>query len=116
MTDLKTLQKKIRKFNKDRDWDKYHNAKDLAISITLESSELLELFQWKSPKETEKYTKENKDEIAAELSDIFKYSLLLGDTLGIDLIETSIKKLERDSSKYPVEKIKGKYMKYNKIT
>lgn len=115
MTDVKKLILALRKFNKDRDWEKYHNAKDLAISISLESSELVELFQWQTGSEIVKATKEKKNEIVSELADILKYSLMLADNLGIDLVVEAIKKLEKDSAKYPVEKVKGKYIKYTKI-
>lgn len=115
MDDLKTLQKQLRKFNKDRDWDKYHNPKDLAISISLEATELLEHFQWKTTEESERYIKDNKEEVAAELADILKYSLYMAGLLKVDLVKAAIKKLEKDSQKYPPEKIKGNYVKYNKI-
>lgn len=116
MSDLEKLIKQLRKFNKERDWEKYHNPKDLAISISLEASELVELYQWKTGKEINSFTQQNKAEIVSELSDILKYSLILADNLKVDLVDEAIEKLKKDSAKYPVEKIKGKYVKYNKIT
>jgi len=71
VSDIKKLTKKIVKFNKARDWEQFHNPKDLALSLSLEASELLEHFQWKSKKEMEKYIKSDKAHIAKELADVF---------------------------------------------
>lgn len=115
MNDLAKLAKKLRKFRDERDWKKYHTPKDLAISVSLEASELLEHFQWKTPQEAEKYVKEHKDKVAEELADVFNYVVALADTVGIDILDEAHKKLEKNSAKYPIEKIKGNYRKYTEI-
>ncbi len=116
MKDPALLVKKLNKFRDERDWKRYHTPKDLAVSMTLEAAEVLEHFQWKSDKEIEKYVREHRDDIAEELADVLKYLLQLAHDIGVkDMVDVAIKKLERDAKKYPIEKIKGKYIKYTKL-
>ena len=115
MTEIKKLTKRIVDFRDARDWKQFHNPKDLAISLNLEASEVLEHFQWKSEKEIEKYIKTNKDEIAEELADVLNYLLLTAHDLNIDLVDALNKKIDKSESKYPVEKAKGTHTKYNKL-
>ncbi|SHK37181.1 nucleotide pyrophosphohydrolase [Hespellia stercorisuis] len=102
----------ILKFRDDREWKQFHNPKDLAISISLEASELLEVFQWSgadisSDKKIEK--------IKEELADVINYCVLMADVCGLDLDEIVQEKIKRNDEKYPVEKAKGKSDKYNKL-
>ena len=100
----KTIQE-ILKFRDDRDWKQYHSPKDLAISISLEASELLEVFQW-SGSDTSDVGK--KEKIKEELADVLIYSVMMGDLCNLDLDEIIEKKLKRNNEKYPIEKVKGK--------
>lgn len=95
---MKQVTEKILQFRDDRDWKQYHTEKDLAISIALEASELLENFQWKTSEQAVAETKQNMKE---EISDIFIYLIQLVDKLGIDLEEEVYKKLEKNAIKYP---------------
>lgn len=113
--ELKKLTERIIKFRDARDWKQFHKPKDLAISLSLEASEVLEHFQWKSEKETEEYVKTNKDEIADELADVLNYLLIMAHDFNIDLMSAAEKKVLKNESKYPVEKAKGKHTKYNKL-
>ncbi|GGC76274.1 nucleotide pyrophosphohydrolase [Enterococcus wangshanyuanii] len=106
------LIKKINQFRDDRDWRQFHNPKDLAISISLEASELLENFQWKTSEEAKEKNQEN---IEQELADVLIYSLMLASDLDLDVEEIIEKKLELNDRKYPVEKSKGNSKKYNKL-
>jgi dCTP diphosphatase len=115
MKDINILLENLRKFNEERDWEKYHNHKDLAISLALEAAEVLEHFQWKTGDEINSYAEQHKQDIADELSDVLKYLLQLADNLEVDIVDAAIHKLERDAQKYPVDKIKGNYKKYNQI-
>ena len=115
MSEIKNLTKKIVKFNKARDWEQFHNPKDLALSLSLEASELLEHFQWKSKKEMEKYIKSDKKHVAKELADVFYWVLLMSYYLKIDIAKALEKKMKENEKKYPVEKAKGKNLKYNKL-
>lgn len=103
---------KIIHFRNERNWSQFHNPKDLAISISLESAELLECFQW-SGSDTEVTSK--LEEMKEELSDIFIYSILLADRLQINLDEVIQAKIAKNAEKYPVEKSFGKSSKYTEI-
>ena len=103
----KTLTR-IRKFTEDRHWEKFHSPANLAKSISIEASELLECFQWDS----ENY---NKDEVCEELADVFTYCIQMAMKLGVNPEEIILKKLDKTRKKYPVEKAKGVSTKYNKL-
>ena len=102
----------ILKFRDDRDWKQFHNPKDLAISISLEAAELLEVFQW-SGSDTSNENKQEK--IKEELADVINYCVLMADVCGLDMDEIVQEKLKVNNAKYPVEKAKGKSDKYNKL-
>jgi len=108
---------KIKKFRDYRDWKQFHNPKDMAEAIVIEAAELLELFLWKSKKESEEFmkNKKNREEFADELADIAWFVLELADTYGIDIEKAIEKKLAKNAKKYPVEKSKGKAIKYTKL-
>jgi NTP pyrophosphatase (non-canonical NTP hydrolase) len=115
MPDLTDLTKKIIAFRDARDWKQFHNPKDLALSLVLEASEVMEHFQWKSPKEIEEYVKTNKADIGEELADVLYWVLLMSHDLGIDIKDALLKKIEKNEAKYPVEKAKGSHKKYNQL-
>ncbi len=115
MSDIKNVIEKIMKFRDERDWMQFHDPKNMAVSIILEASELLEHFQWKTKDEVEKYARENQDEIKDEIADIALYLFELADNLGIDLIPAMEQKLKKNETKYPVDKSKGIHTKYNKL-
>ncbi|MFA4872975.1 MAG: nucleotide pyrophosphohydrolase [Patescibacteria group bacterium] len=115
MDSIETLLNKIRAFTNARDWDQYHNPKDLAISLVLEAAEVLEHFQWKNGEELALYLDAQKGEVSDELSDVLVYLLMLSDKLGIDLITAAQKKIRKNEAKYPIEKSKGKNTKYTKL-
>lgn len=104
--------KKVLKFRDDRDWKQFHNPKDLAISISLEAAELLEVFQW-SGTDTSNAGKQEK--IREELADVVSYCILMADACGLDLDEIVQKKMQVNNQKYPVEKAKGRSDKYDKL-
>lgn len=115
MSEIKKITNKIKQFRDERDWKQFHNHKDMALSLVLEASEVLEHFQWKSPKEVNDYAEENKKELADELADVAMYLFELSDNLGIDLSRAILEKMGKNAKKYPVEKAKGKHTKYNKL-
>lgn len=102
----------ILKFRDDREWKQFHNPKDLAISISLEAAELLEIFQW-SGKDVDCINKKAK--VAEELADVLVYCTLMADACGLDMDEIVQKKMEQNNKKYPVEKAKGKSDKYSEL-
>ncbi len=115
MSEIKELTEKIKKFRDERDWKQFHNHKDMALSLVLEASEVLEHFQWKSVSEVDSHGKACKDEISEELADVAMYLFELADNLGIDLSKAIESKIKKNGLKYPVEKAKGKHTKYNKL-
>ena len=115
MNEIKNLTEKIKKFRDERDWMQFHDHKNMAISIILEASELLEHFQWKTKDEVEEYVKGHKLQVEEEIADVALYLFELADNLGVDLSEAMEKKLEKNSAKYPPEKARGKHTKYNKL-
>lgn len=100
-------------FRDARDWRKFHNPKDSAMALNLESSEVLEHFLWKNKTEMKTHVKEQKEAIADELADVLYWVLLLSHDLKIDLGKAYYKKRAEDNKKYPAEKVKGKHKKYN---
>lgn len=108
MERLDELLKRIDKFNKDRDWDQFHSPCNLSKSISIESGELLECFQWNS----DKY---NLDNVKEELADVLNYCLQMCNVLGVDPIKIVNDKMDVTEKKYPIEKAKGVSTKYNKL-
>jgi len=115
MSEIKRITEMIKRFRDERDWKQFHNHKDVALSLVLEASEVLEHFQWKSLKEVEEHGKTCKDELADELADVAMYLFELADNLKIDLPQAMAQKMKKNSLKYPVHKAKGKHTKYNKL-
>ena len=112
MSDINDVKEKLIAFREARDWKQFHKPKDLALSLVLESAEVLEHFQWKSTKEIEEYVKTHKHDIAEELADVFNWVILLSHDLDIDIIDAANKKIEQNDKKYPAEKAKGSAKKY----
>ncbi len=113
--DLKDLQNIVIRFRDERDWKKFHNPKDLAVSISIEAGELLEHFQWVGEGEVWKVAENKKKEIAEEMADILIYLLYLADAIGIDMEEEFHRKVKKNAEKYPVEKAKGVAKKYTEL-
>jgi len=109
---MDSLLPEILKFVKDRDWDQFHNPKDLAISISIEANELLECFQWKDDRDLCNLDFES---IEDEIADVYIYLLMLSSKLNIDIINVAHKKLDKNAIKYPVEKCKGFATKYTDL-
>lgn len=112
MNSLEDLTSKITAFRDARDWKQFHNPKDLALSLVLESAEVLEHFQWKSEIEIEEYVKTHREDIGAELVDTLYWILLMAHDLNIDVVAAFEKKMQENEEKYPAEKAKGKHDKY----
>lgn len=115
MSDVKKMTDKLMKFRKDRNWQQFHNPKDLALSLVLEATEVLEHFQWKNGEELEKYIKENKKELSYELADTLYWVLTMVHDFDIDIVKAFDEKMKINAQKYPVSKFKGKAEKYNQI-
>ena len=102
----------VLKFRDDRNWKQFHNPKDLAISISLEAAELLEVFQWSG---SDTLCEEKIDKIREELADVINYCILMADACGLDMDEIVKEKIKRNNEKYPIEKSKDSAKKYNEL-
>lgn len=109
MSDLEELRKTIVKFTQERDWDQFHNGKDLALALSIEAAELNEAFLWKNAKDV------NVDKVKEELADIFNYAILLADKYDLDIKQIVLDKIKRNAEKYPVDKAYGSAKKYNEL-
>ena len=111
------LKKEIQDFIIARNWEKYHNPKDLAVSISIEASELLELFQWMNQKEVENSVRDGikMDKIRKDLADIVIYCLSCANILNIDVSKAVHEKIEENNRNYPVDMVRNKYRKYTEI-
>lgn len=108
MEKLDILKQRIDKFNKDRDWDQFHTPSNIAKSISIEASELLECFQWND----NNYDLES---VKEELADVMNYCIQMSQVLSVDIIEIINKKIDKNERKYPIEKAKGVSTKYTKL-
>lgn len=109
MGDLDKIKELLIKFRDERDWEQFHNPKDLALALSIESSELLEVFLWKKAEEA------NIEKVKEELADIFAYALLLSHHYNIDIKQILEDKIAQNALKYPVDKAKGKSDKYSEL-
>lgn len=103
------LTNELKKFRDARDWEQFHNPKDLSIALSIETNELLEQFLWKKPEDA------NTEKIKEELADVFAFALLLANKLNLDIEKIILDKIKRNGEKYPVEKAKGTAKKYDEL-
>ena len=109
MDDWKKLQKALIHFRDERDWEQFHNPKDLALALSIEAAELNELFLWKRPEDA------NQDKIKEELADVLAYALLLASTYDLDVNQIVLEKINKNAEKYPVDRAKGTAKKYDEL-
>ena len=106
---MEAVIRELIKFRNERDWEQFHNPKDLAVAINVEAGELLEQFLWKHPDEA------NVEKVKEELADVFAYALLLADKYGFDVETIVLNKIKKNAEKYPVNKAKGTAKKYDEL-
>ncbi len=109
MNDFDEIIAEIIKFRDERDWEQFHNPKDLAIALNIETSELLELFLWKDAESA------NKEKVKEELADILTYAFLIAEKYGFDVKNIIREKIKINSAKYPVDKARGTAKKYDEL-
>ncbi|WVN41784.1 nucleotide pyrophosphohydrolase [beta proteobacterium MWH-UniP1] len=109
------LQKALTNFVKERDWEQFHTPKNLATSVSIEAAELLEVFQWLTPIESENLTANQIKRAGDEIADVYLYLLLLCKKLGFDLEEIAFNKLADNVKKYPADKARGSSKKYTEL-
>ena len=109
MDSIETIISEVVKFRNERDWEQFHNSKDLALAISIEAGELNELFLWKKAEEV------NVEKLKEELADVFTFAFLLANKYGLNVKELVLEKLKTNAVKYPVDKAKGTAKKYNEL-
>ena len=109
MSDIKEITKKLLDFRDERDWEQFHNPKDLALAINIEAGELLELFLWKN------HEAADSEKVKEELADVLAFAFLLADKYDFDIKEIMLDKIKQNGEKYPVDKAKGTAKKYDEL-
>ncbi len=109
MKDNEEIIQRLLKFRDERDWEQFHNPKDLALALNVEAGELLELFLWKKPEDADV------EKVKEELADVFTYAFMLAEKYNWNVKDIVIEKINRNEEKYPVDKAKGTAKKYNEL-
>ncbi|WP_127023558.1 nucleotide pyrophosphohydrolase [Flagellimonas beolgyonensis] len=109
MNDIEEIINALIQFRNERNWEQFHNPKDLAVALNIEAGELLENFLWKSSEQAEK------EKVKEELADVIAYALLLAEKYGFDVKEILLEKIEKNAKKYPIDKAKGTAKKYTDL-
>jgi len=109
MSEINKITEALLSFRNERDWEQFHNPKDLSIALSIEANELLELFLWKKPEEA------NLEKVKEELADVFAYAFLIAEKYNLNVEEIVLDKIKKNAEKYPVEKAKGKSDKYDQL-
>lgn len=112
---LKALREEVRRFARERDWEQFHSPKNLAIGLSVEAGEVLEHFLWLSPEESGDLSEDTREAVRLELADVFIYLIRLADTLDVDLAEAAREKIRLNAERYPVEKARGRAIKYDRL-
>lgn len=112
---IKTIEQMIQKFSQDRDWEQFHSPKNLSMALSVEASELLEIFQWLTEEQSYNLNDSKKQHAKEEVADIAIYLLRICMKLNINLEEAIIEKMKKNEEKYPVEKAKGSAKKYTEL-
>ena len=106
--DIKSIQQQLADFADDRDWDQFHNPKNLAMALSVEASELVEIFQWLTPEQAEEIMSTNESEhVKEEIADVMIYLIRLADKLNVDLEDAVADKIIKNGEKYPIDTSKG---------
>lgn len=111
---FESVRADLRAFVDERAWDAFHSPKDLAMSVSIEAGELLEVFQWRDL-HPDDVTPGDRDRIGEELADVVMYCMLLADKTGVHLLEALARKLEQNRAKYPADKARGRADKYDRL-
>ncbi len=109
---MKELIGLIREFNKERDWEQYHSPKNLAMALSVEAGEIVEIFQWLTQDQSKNLDPDKLQDVKEEIADVMIFLTNLADRLGIDPIEAAKEKLEKNRKNYPADKVRGKALKY----
>ena len=109
MSEIKNITEALLSFRNEREWEQFHNPKDLSIALSIEANELLELFLWKKPEEA------NVEKVKEELADVFAYAFLIAEKYNLNIEDIVLEKIKKNAEKYPIDKAKGKSDKYDQL-
>ena len=109
MADIDEILEALKQFRNERDWEQFHNPKDLAIALSIESNELLELFLWKNAQDV------SGEKVKGELAYVFSFAFLIAEKYGLNVKDILLEKIAENAIKYPVEKSKGTAKKYTEL-
>ncbi len=115
MSEFKDLIARILEFRAERDWQKFHSPKNMALSLSLEAAEVLEHFQWRDGEDLEKYIVANKKDIGEELADVLSWVLLMAHDFKIDIYQAAKDKIKKNKLRYPVDKFKSSAGKHSDL-
>jgi NTP pyrophosphatase (non-canonical NTP hydrolase) len=115
MTELEGLREQLRDFAAARDWDQFHSPKNLAMALSVEAGELLEVFQWLTEEQSRSLDATTQAAVSSEIADVLLYLIRLGDKLGIDPVAAAQRKMVENAQKYPVDKARGNSKKYTEL-
>ena len=109
---IENLAGALLQFAEERDWEQFHTPKNMAMALSVEAAELLEVFQWLTPEQSADLTADQRAAVDEEIADVFIYLVRLCDLLGIDLMDAAWRKLDKNREKYPADKVRGSASKY----
>ena len=112
---MKELIQNLREFTNERDWEQFHSPKNLAMALSVEVAEIVEIFQWLTQEESRALNADKLKKVKEEIADVMIFLTNLADKLGIDVLEAAKEKIEVNKKKYPVEKAKGTAKKYKEL-
>ena len=115
MTELEALREQLRNFARERDWEQFHSPKNLAMALSVEAAELVELFQWLTEAQSMSLDGATRERADEEIADVLLYLVRLADRLGIDPLAAAQRKLAANARKYPVDKARGNARKYDEL-
>ena len=112
---LDDLVNRLKKFADERDWEQFHSPKNLAMALSVEVAEILELFQWLTEEQTKNISPDKIEKVKEEIGDVQIYLVRLADQFGIDPLQAAEDKIKKNELKYPVNKSKGSAKKYTEL-
>ncbi len=116
LSTLEELRVRLREFAQERDWDQFHSPKNLAMALSAEAGELVELFQWLTETQSTQLSGEALEKVAQEIADVQLYLIRLADKLNINLLDAAGRKIELNAQKYPADRVRGSAKKYNEYS
>ncbi len=113
--EIKEIMERLKRFAEERDWERFHSPKNLSMALSVEASEVVEIFQWMKEEESFDLDRDKLERLSEEIADVMIYLLRLSDVTGIDPLEAVMKKIEKNETRYPAQLVKGRAVKYSQL-